>query len=200
MTYTIKNLHDISSDHLPRLAEIHLGDHGLLASLGYPFALRYFEAAYHDPRVIGLVAQDDETGEVMGYGIAAPEPEALNARLTADKKWFAGQIVKIIFTRPLVFVQLLISSITIKGQMKDESGAIECVYISVDPAFRGYKLGQAILKTMMDWSREAGYKKIIAMIETVNIASVKMCQAKGLEIVRTFREGGYLRYRMECSL
>ena len=32
-----------------------MGDRGLLSQLGYPFVLRYFEIAYKDPRVIGVL-------------------------------------------------------------------------------------------------------------------------------------------------
>lgn len=200
MKYTIHDLREISPELLPRLAEIHMGDHGLLSKLGYPFVLRYFEIAYKDPRVIGIYAQDDETGELLGYGIATAEPESLTSQLTKDRNWFIKEIIKLFFTRPLVFIQLIISSITIKGQMNKETDAIECVYISVDPKFRGHKLGQSLQKAMMDESRKTGYKKIVAMIETSNKASINMCQANGFTITKTFREGIYTRHRMESKL
>ena len=200
MNYTLHDLHKLSSEHLPRLAEIHMGDRGLLSRLGYPFVLRYFEIAHQDPRVIGVVVKNDETGELMGYGIASPEPESLTSQLTNDKKWFIKEIVKLFFTRPHVFVQLVISSITIKGQMNNESDAIECVYFSVDPKYRGQKLGRTLQKALMDESRKAGYKKMFASIETWNKASLAATQSNGFTIAKTFREGVYYRYRMECKL
>lgn len=199
MKYTLYDLREISSGHLPRLAEIHMGDRGLLSRLGYPFVLRYFEIAHDDPHVIGVVAQDDESGELMGYGIASPEPESLTSQLTHDKGWFIKEIVKLFFTRPFVFIQLVISSITIKGQM-NEADAIECVYFSVDPKFRGQKLGRALQRALMDESRKAGYKKMFASIETWNKASLAATQSNGFTIIRTFREGIYYRYRMESKL
>ena len=177
----------------------HLSDAGLLSKLGYPFVLRYFEIAYKDPRVIGVFAQENDTGEVVGYGIASPEPESLTSQLTNDKSWFIRQIIKLIFTRPLVFIQLIISSITIKRQMND-AGAIECVYFSVDPKFRGRKIGRTIQKALMDESRKLGYKKMLASIETWNKASLSATLANGFTIAKTFREGQYHRYRMESKL
>jgi len=158
MNYSLYNLTQLDPSLLPRLAQIHMGDRGLLSRLGYPFVLRYFEIAYKDPRVIGVYAQDDDTGELIGYGIASPEPASLTSRLTDDKKWFVRQIIKLFFTRPHVFVQLIISSITIKGQMNNEADAVECVYFSVDPKYRGRKIGRALQKALMDGSRSLGYK------------------------------------------
>ena len=199
MKYTLYDLRKISPEWLPRLAEIHMGDRGLLSRLGYPFVLRYFEIAYKDPRVIGVVAQKDETGELMGYGIASPEPESLTSQLTSDKSWFTKEIVKLFFTRPHVFIQLVISSITIKSQMNEE-GAIECVYFSVDPKYRGQKLGRTLQKALMDESRKAGYKKMFASIETWNKPSLAATRSNGFTIAKTFREGIYHRHRMETKL
>ena len=199
MNYSILHLKKLPIELLPRLAEIHMGDRGLLSKLGYPFVLRYFEIAYKDPRVIGVFAQDNDSGQVIGYGIASPEPESLTSKLTQDRSWFIEQIIKLFFTRPFVFVQLIISSITIKGQM-NEAGAIECVYFSVDPDFRGQKIGRTIQKALMDESRKFGYKKILASIETWNKASLSATLANGFTIAKTFREGQYHRYRMESKL
>ena len=199
MNYTILNLKELPIEFLPRLAEIHMGDRGLLSKLGYPFVLRYFEIAYKDPRVIGVFVQDNDSGQVIGYGIASPEPESLTSKLTQDRSWFIKQIIKLFFTRPFVFVQLIISSITIKGQM-NEAGAIECVYFSVDPDFRGQKIGRTIQKALMDESRKFGYKKMLASIETWNKASLSATLANGFTIAKTFREGQYHRYRMESKL
>jgi len=177
-----------------------MGDRGLLSRLGFPFVLRYFEIAYKDPRVIGVYAQDDDTGELIGYGIASPEPESLTKQLTLDQGWFIRQIIKLFFTRPHVFIQLIISSITIKGQMNNDAQAIECVYFSVDPKYRGQKIGRTLQKALMDGGRAAGYKKIFASIETWNKASLAATLANGFTIVKTFREGIYHRHRLESKL
>ena len=83
MKYTIHNFHEIAPELLPKLAEIHMGDHGLLSELGYPFVERYFEIVYKNKQVVAVYAQNDETGELIGYNIAAPEPAAL----TGQPRW-----------------------------------------------------------------------------------------------------------------
>ncbi|MFN8382407.1 MAG: GNAT family N-acetyltransferase [Anaerolineales bacterium] len=200
MSYSLLPLKEIDPSQLSRIAEIHMGDAGLLSKLGYPFVLRYFEIAIKDERAFGFYAQENETGEVMGFSLASPEPSALTSQLTNDLTWFIKQILKVLITRPLVFLQMVISSITIKGQMENDPSAIECVYFTVDPKFRGQKLGRALQKALMDEGRKRGYKKIFASIETWNIASLKATQANGFTIAKTFREGKYHRHRLESKL
>ncbi len=198
MNYTLHPLQEINPTLLPRIAEIHMGDAGLLSKLGYPFVLRYFELAIKDKRAFGFYAQENETDEIMGFSLASPEPSALTSQLTNDRSWFIKQILKVLFTRPLVFLQMVISSITIQGQMENE--AIECVYFTVDPKFRGHRFGRALQKALMDEGSKQGYKKIFASIETWNKASLAATQANGFTIVRTFREGKYHRHRLESKL
>lgn len=176
-----------------------MGDAGLLSKLGHPFVLKYFEYAIKDTRAFGFYAQEDETGEIMGFSLASPEPSSLTSKLTEDKGWFIKNIFKVIFTRPLAFLQMVISSITIRGQMY-EPNSIECVYFTVDPKFRGHGLGRSLQKALMDEGRKQGYKKIYASVETWNIASLKATQANGLKIIKTFREGIYYRHRLESEL
>ena len=199
MTHKFYPLNSIPPELLPRIAEIHMGDAGLLSKLGYPFVLLYFENAIKDERAFGFYAQDDATGEVMGFSLASPEPSALTSKLTEDKVWFVKNIFKVIFTRPMAFLQMAISSITIRGQMY-EPNTIECVYFTVDPKYRGRRLGRALQKSLMDEGRKRGYKKIYASVEIWNIASLKATQANGFRIIKTFREGIFRRHRLESEL
>jgi RimJ/RimL family protein N-acetyltransferase len=199
MTHTLHPLTTLPADRLPRIAEIHLDDAGLLSKLGYPFVLRYFENAVQDENAFGFFAQDDETKEIMGFSLASPEPSALTSKLTKDKAWFIKNILKVIFTRPLAFLQMVISSITIRGQMY-EPNTIECVYFTVNPKFRRRGLGRSLQKALMDEGRKRGYKKIYASVETWNVASLKATQANGFRIIKTFREGIYHRHRLESEL
>lgn len=199
MSYNLLPLKTIPLDLLSRVAEIQLHDAGLLSKLGYPFVLKYFENAIKDEKAFGFYAQDDETKEIMGFSLASPEPATLTSKLTEDKVWFIKNILKVLFTKPLVFFQMLISSVTIQNQM-DEPNTIECVYFTVDPNYRGKKLGRTLQKALMDEGRKRGYKKIFASVETQNIASLKATQANGFTIIKTFREGIYHRHRLESEL
>jgi len=135
----------------------------------------------------------------MGFSLASPEPSSLTSALTKDKVWFIKNILKVFFTKPITFFQMLISSVTIQSQM-DEPNTVECVYFTVDPKYRGNKLGRTLQKALMDEGKKRGYKKIFASVETQNIASLKATQANGFRIVKTFREGMYHRHRLESEL
>jgi ribosomal protein S18 acetylase RimI-like enzyme len=187
MKYTIYNLRDISPQLLPKLAEIHMGDHGLLSELGYPFVEKYFEIVYHDKQVVAVYAQEDETGELIGYNIASPEPASLTGQLTN-------------VARPLAIFQLVVSSLSIQTQMKNESDAIESLYLTVSPKYRGKGMGRIIQQGLFKAVREAGYKRIVGSIEVTNQASIAMCLANGFTITKTFREGKYTRHRIEKIL
>lgn len=199
MSYTLHPLKNIPQELLPRIAEIQLHDAGLLSKLGFPFVLKYFENGIKDEKAFGFYAQDDETREIMGFSLASPEPSALTSKLTEDKVWFIKNILKVLLTKPITFFQMLISSVTIQSQM-DEPNTIECVYFTVDPKYRGQKLGRTLQKALMDEGKKRGYKKIFASVETKNIASLKATQSNGFTIVKTFREGMYHRHRLESKL
>jgi len=200
MKYSIYPLKNIPREFLPELATLHLEDHGLLSQLGYPFVLRYFEIVLSDKRVLGVYAQDGETGKLIGYNIAHPEPDTLTAQLPKDRIWFAKEILKVIFTHPYAFIQLIISSRTIKTQMKDESDAIESLYLTVDNHYRGQKIGQTLQKGLIEEARKAGYKRIVGSIETWNEPSIHMCKSNGFVIKNTFHEGKFTRHRIEKIL
>ncbi|MRS03442.1 GNAT family N-acetyltransferase [bacterium] len=104
------------------------------------------------------------------------------------------------FTRPAAFMQLLISSRTIKNQMKDEAEAIESLYLTIDHNFRGQKIGRTLQKGLIEEARRSGYKRIVGSIETWNEPSIRMCLSNGFVIKNTFREGKFTRHRIEKIL
>ena len=201
MKYTIHNLRELDPKLLPMLAEIHMGDHGLLSELGYPFVERYFQIVYASQGVVAVYAQDDETGELIGYNIAATEPAALTGQLTEDRGWFIKQILKTALTRPLAILQLIISSLTIQNQQNQiEPDSIESLYLTISPNYRGKGMGKTIQQGLFAAVREAGYKRIVGSVEVTNEASLKMCLSNGFTITKTFREGKYTRHRIEKIL
>jgi ribosomal protein S18 acetylase RimI-like enzyme len=200
MSYTIHPLKNIHPSQLTQLATLHLEDHGLLSQLGHPFVLKYFEIVHKDKRTIGVYAQADQTGKLIGYNIAHPEPETLTSQLTNDRGWFIKEMLKVVVTRPSAFIQLLVSSKTIKTQMQNESDAIESLYLTIDNEYRGQKIGRTLQQALFEEVRKAGYPRIVGSIETWNEASIRMCQSNGFVITKTFREGKFTRHRIEKIL
>jgi GNAT superfamily N-acetyltransferase len=200
MSYTIYPFKELKPEQLPEIARLHLGDHGLLTQLGYPFVLRYFEIVLQDKCVVGVIAKDDQSGKIIGYNIASPEPASLTSQLINDKSWFIKEIIKVLLTHPSAFIQLIVSSFTIKSQMEEEADAIESLYLTIDENYRGQKVGRTLQQGLFEEARKAGYKRIVGSIETWNEASIKMCQSNGFVIKKTFREGKFIRHRIEKIL
>ena len=197
---SIKKIQELDEKFLPRVARLHVQVmKGLITDLGAAFAEKYYQAAVHDPKVLGFTAFSEE-GELVGYIIGTPSPSDLTSQLTKPLSWFARQALKLLFTRPGTFFQMIASGLSVKGQMEDESDAIEFVYIGVDPKTRGQGIGLQLQQTLMKASKDAGYKRILLSIETWNEASIQLTKKDGFTVKQTFREGGYHRHRMELKL
>jgi len=171
----------------------------LLSDMGLPFVIRYFELAVKDPEVIGFYALS-ETEDLIGYVVGTPKPNELNSRLTRPLIWFVGQCLRLLFTRPEVLFQAIISSLTLTRQVAAENDAVEVVYMSVDPRARGQGLGRALMTAFHDASRAAGYKRVLGSQELDNDVSIGLLGSMGYKAKYNFREGRYHRQRIELIL
>lgn len=200
MGFSLHPLKQIEPAAIESLARLHESAMGLLLSeMGRPFVLRYFQAAVKDPAVIGFYATSD-TNEVIGYVVGTPRPSTLTAQLTKPLAWFAGQSLRLLFTRPQVLWQVLLSSRSQPGQMAREEGAIELMYVAVDAKGRGQGIGRALMLAFGEASRAAGYKRILASQELDNEASIRLFAGMGYHVKERFREGRYERQRVELPL
>lgn len=200
MKHTLYPVHEINQVYIAPMAKLHESAlHGLLSEMGYPFVYRYFQLAMQDSTVIGFYALS-ETGDLIGYVVGTPTPDELNARLTRPLSWFAGQCLRLLFTRPRVLWQALVSSLTLSKPISRDEDAIEVVYMSVDPRARGQGLGRILMRAFHDASREAGYKRVTGSQELDNKVGIDLLYSMGYRVKYVFREGGYDRQRIELIL
>jgi ribosomal protein S18 acetylase RimI-like enzyme len=200
MKYSLYPLRQINPVLITSMAKLHESAlRILLSDMGFPFVLRYFQVAVKDPFVIGFYAMS-EANAFVGYVVGTPKPDELNSQLTKPRLWFLGQCFRLIFTRPMVFRQAIISSLKLSKQIAFMTNAIELVYISVDPQARGNGIGRVLAKAFQDASREAGYKRVFASQEVENSASIGLFKSMGYKVISTFREGQYNRQRTELIL
>lgn len=200
MKYTLHRFRQIDPALLPAVARLHQSAlRILLSEMGYPFVLRYFQAAFQDPAVVGFYALS-ESDEVIGYVVGSPHPEAINSQLTKPVPWFVGQCLRLLFSRPRVLMQAVISSLTLSKQVASDSDAIEVIYMSVDPKARGHGLGRALMQAFHDASHASGYKRVTGSQEVDNDVSIKLLTSMGYQVKYTFREGRYHRQRIELIL
>ncbi len=200
MKYTLYPIQKIDPLLLIPMAKLHESAlRILLSELGFPFVLRYFQIAANDPNVIGFYAMSDSE-QLIGYVVGTPKPNELNSQLTKPLLWFIGQCLRVLFTRPQVLWQAIVSSLTLSKQIASEVDAIEVVYMSVDPQARGQGLGRALMQAFDDASRLAGYKRVLGSQELDSTASINLLSSLGYKVLYTFREGHYNRQRIELLL
>ncbi len=215
----ITPLSRLPASRLPALAGLHCATMPtLLTDLGQPFVLRYYQRAQTDPSVIAFVASSAAPHElqitndqplntdncspitdncILAYCLGSPNPSSLNARLRSPLPWFAGQMLRLAFTRPGILLQLAQSILSASDANTLQPGQIELTYIGVAPQARGQGLGKSILAAFVESARAAGYTSVAISVETDNSAAMGLYTKFGFTITQTFTEGRYHRHRME---
>jgi len=190
----------LTPDQLSRLAALHTAVmHTLLAELGMPLVLRYYQAAQLETGVIGVCACDP-SGEITGWAMGSADPSTLNSRLREPLVWFCGQILRLALTRPGTFIELLRTLIKPSDANNIQRGQIELTYIGVSPEAQGKGFGKSLLQTFTTAARSAGFDSVVLSVETDNPSAVRLYQRFGFQVIRNFKEGRFERYRMELSL
>ena len=200
MEYECISLSKLEDDQLKQLAQLHRSVmHTLLADLGLPLVLRYYQIARSDNSILGICVLDSSK-KIIGWGIGSPHPDRINSELRSPLLWFAFQMLRVMFTRPLILLQLISSVVSSSAETEMNSDAIELTYIGVAADQRGKGLGKDLLNTFIEMSREAGYRTVVLSVEKDNKAAIALYQKAGFRITKTFSEGRYERHRMELIL
>lgn len=180
------------------LAALHVRTmHTLLSDMGLPFVLKYYELAARDPAAIGLCAVEGD--DVVGYAVGSPEPHRLLVGVRSPAPWFARQLVRLAATRPGVVVQLAASRLR-SARHAVRHGEVELTYIGVAPRARGSGIGRRLLAEFGARAVRAGHATVVLSVETDNAAAISLYRAAGFRTRDTFREGRFVRHRMECPL
>ncbi len=197
MDFTLTSLSELDAAGLERLAALHQSVmHTLLSELGLPVVLRYYQVCQNDSTVIGLCAVSP-AGEILGWALGSPHPDEINARLRRPFPWFARQMLRLAFIRPLTLWQLAASALSSPSQMNSEASALELTYIGVAASARGQGLGTALLKAFADAGRSAGYGSVVLSVETDNPEAAALYTKAGFQVTWTFTEGRFQRQRMK---
>jgi ribosomal protein S18 acetylase RimI-like enzyme len=109
-------------------------------------------------------------------------------------------MLQLAITHPLVFKQLVSSTLSSSTEMERNSGAIELTYIGVSSAHQGKGLGRALLNKFIELSRLRGYHSVVLSVEEENKTAIALYEKSGFKIIKTFSEGRYQRHRMEYIL
>src|SRR5688500_18955260 len=133
MDYELVALSQLKDDQLKQLAQLHHSVmHTLLADLGLPMVLRYYQIARSDNSVVGIYALNPSK-KILGWAMGSPHPDRINSALRSPLFWFAFQMLRVLFTQPFVFWQLISSVLSPSTAMEMKNDAIELTYIGVAP-------------------------------------------------------------------
>jgi ribosomal protein S18 acetylase RimI-like enzyme len=200
MDYRLIEFSRLTDHEISRLAGLHHSImHTLLSDLGLPMIVRYYQIARTDPKALGICARTG-SGEILGWTMGSPHPDRINAGLRSSLAWFVLQMIRLIFTRPLVLWQLVSSAVFASRQAELKTGAIELTYIGVADDQRGRGLGKTLLNAFIEASRSQGYRSVVLSVETDNVSAIALYTKAGFRIAKTFAEGRYQRHRMELAL
>ena len=200
MDYELVPLAQLDDDDVKRLAVLHHSVmHTLLAELGLPMVLRYYQVARSDLTVIGMCALNS-SNEILGWTMGSPHPDRINSGLRSPLPWFVFQMLRVMFTRSLVLWQLISSALSSSAETEMKSGAIELTYIGVAADQRGKGLGRKLLNAFIEASRAAGYHAVALSVEIENESAISLYKRAGFRIIKTFSEGRYQRHRMGLIL
>jgi ribosomal protein S18 acetylase RimI-like enzyme len=200
MEYERMSLPKLEDDQLKQLAQLHYSVmHTLLADIGLSMVLRYYQIARSDNSVVGICALDSSK-KIIGWAMGSPHPDRINSALRSPLLWFAFQMLRVLFTRPFIFFQLISSVLSSSAETEMKGDGIELTYIGVAADQRNKGLGNDLLNAFIEMSREAGYRSLILSVEKDNEAAIALYQKAGFKIIKTFSEGRYERHRMELSL
>ena len=200
MDHELVALSQLEDDQLKQLTELHHSVmHTLLTDLGLPMILRYYQVARSDNSVVGICALD-RSKKLIGWAMGSPHPDRINSALRSPLLWFAFQMLRVLFTRPLILLQLISSVLSSAAETEMKSDAIELTYIGVAADQRSRGLGKDLLNAFIRASRETGYRSVILSVEKDNGSAIAMYKKAGFKITKTFSEGRYERHRMELIL
>lgn len=195
MDYTFVSLAELDEDGIKRLARLHYAVMPtLLADLGAPMVLRYYQVARLRPDVIGVCAASS-SGEILGWALGSPRPDEIHSRLRQPFPWFVVQMLRLTFTRPFVLMQLISSLFSSSAGVPE--GSVELTYIGVDPSARKRGLGHALLNAFLRKAREGKYRSAVLSVEEENREAVALYTRAGFETTGSLIEGRFRRRRME---
>ena len=200
MDFKLITFSQLDATGLKKLVSLHESVlHTLIAELGTPFVEHYYELLSREPSAVGFCAIASD-GELLGWAVGSPHPDDVNGMLRLPLSWFLPKIFRLVFTKPSVLWQLIVSLLWSEKQLQSEEDAVELTYFGVASSARGQGIGKALLVAFADATRKAGYRMVTLSAETENAAMLSLTKNLGYRIKSTFKEGKYFRHRLELIL
>lgn len=128
-----------------------------LTFLGPKFLGEFYSSFLKDPMGAGFVAEDNETGEVVGVVVGPLVPQGYFKRLLIRRWWaFCLASITAILKRPIV-VKRLFRALFYRGDPPPGSRISLLSSVTVSPKVQGRGIGQALVRKWVEEVERRGY-------------------------------------------
>lgn len=149
----------IKAAHIQQVVQVHMQafPEFFLTFLGPKFLGEFYNSFTYESTGIGFVAEDTETGEVVGVVVGPLSPEGYFKRLL-KRRWWAFCLASIIaiLKRPIV-VKRLFRALFYRGDAPSGSRRSLLSSVAVSPKVQRQGVGQELVKRWIQEVERSGY-------------------------------------------
>ena len=127
-----------------------------LTFLGPRFLKEFYSSFIYDPAGVGFVAQDSDTGNVLGAIVGPIVPDGYFRRLL-QRRWWAFSVASIsaVLKRPAV-IKRLFRAVFYRGEALSGPKRSLLSSIAVAPLAQGHGVGRALVSTWLNEIKKCG--------------------------------------------
>ena len=152
------NIVAIKSTHIQQIVDVHMQafPNFFLTFLGPRFLKEFYSSFTYDSAGIGFVAEDAETGEVIGAIVGPLIPEGYFKRLL-KKRWWAFCLASIsaVIKKPAV-VKRLFRAVFYRGEAPTGNKRALLSSIAISPDYQNKGIGKILVERWMEEVRKRG--------------------------------------------
>lgn len=152
------NIVTIKNAHIQQIVDIHMQafPEFFLAFLGPKFLREFYKSFLYDSAGIGFVAEDAETGGVIGAIVGPLVPDGYFKRLLKRRWWaFCFASVTAILKRPII-IKRLFRALFYRGESPSGPQRALLSSVAVSPQVQGHGIGQALVKRWVEEVQRRG--------------------------------------------
>ncbi|MHC4389027.1 MAG: GNAT family N-acetyltransferase [Planctomycetota bacterium] len=150
----------IRGSYIEQVVDIHMQafPEFFLTFLGSKFLKEFYESFVYDSAGVGFVAEDAQTGEVLGVAVGPLVPEGYFKRLLKRRWWaFCLASVAAVLKRPIIIGRLL-RAVFYKGEAPPGPQRALLSSVAVAPESQGRGIGRALVGRWVEEVRCRGGK------------------------------------------
>jgi GNAT superfamily N-acetyltransferase len=152
------SIYKIETKHVDEVVQVHMCSFPgfFLSFLGPKFLREFYNSFLYDSMGIGFVAEDVETGDVLGVIVGPLVPDGYFKRLLKRRWWaFCLASVTAVLKRPSIIKRLFLA-LFYRGQSPPGPQRALLSSVAVSPQVQGQGIGKALVKRWVDEVKRQG--------------------------------------------